>query len=367
MYNHTFTGKSSRSILIALCCGWLLCFCSPGGFKDQLPSPLFVDPNHHGSCDPEIVWNEATQQWYIYYTARRATVENTWLKTPIGVIVSDDLKNWTFEGYCKFDGEGGHKDEDETFWAPAIISDRGKLHMFVTYKSDTMPIQGPWGGAGAIVHYETNLNAPIEGWTKVGQMHADSLNTIDATIYKNESGFHLWFKGRVLGTKKNELYHLRSSNLYTWESEGFTDSDVFNEAKTGHNFEEAPYIFQWKNYYWLITDPHQGLLVYRSETAQDWTYVGTILKEGGKRSLDTNMARHCSVAVVQGRAFIFYHVEPWRRYDLEQKKGPERLPIFKQPTANRKSVLQVAELSYDSGRLSCNRDQVLRINEIISD
>ena len=34
--------------------------------------PLFHDPHYHGSCDPEIVWNEHEQQWWIFYTARRA-------------------------------------------------------------------------------------------------------------------------------------------------------------------------------------------------------------------------------------------------------------------------------------------------------
>ena len=52
------------------------------------PAPLFIDPNYHGSCDPEIVWNEHDQSWYIYYTARRPALQNTWLRTPLGVIVS---------------------------------------------------------------------------------------------------------------------------------------------------------------------------------------------------------------------------------------------------------------------------------------
>lgn len=61
--------------------------------QNESPAPLFVDPNYQGSCDPEIVWNELEQQWYIYYTARRPMLENTWLQTPIGVAVSKDMIN----------------------------------------------------------------------------------------------------------------------------------------------------------------------------------------------------------------------------------------------------------------------------------
>ena len=112
-----------------------------------VPAPLFIDPNYHGSCDPEVVWNEADKHWYIYYTSRRATIDNLFTATPLGVIKSKDLVHWDFVGYCKFDGIGGTKDMPSTFWAPAIIAEKGELHMFVTWKPDTTTTKGPWGGA----------------------------------------------------------------------------------------------------------------------------------------------------------------------------------------------------------------------------
>lgn len=313
------------------------------------PAPLFIDPNYHGSCDPEIVWNEHDQSWYIYYTARRPALQNTWLRTPLGVIVSKDLANWEFRGYCSFDGVGGDKDAEATFWAPAIIARGDELHMFVTWKPDTIPETGAWGGPGRIVHYRAPLDDPVDGWRKVADMHGDHLNTIDATVYRLEDSYYVWFKGKEIGAKKNELYKLASSDLEQWEEKGFTQSDVFNESVTGSDFEEAPYIFRWKDRFWMITDPHLGLFVYSSGDGEDWHFQGTILREGGTRPLDGNMARHCSVAVKDGRAFIFYHVEPWRDYEGE--------PIFKQPLENRRSVLQVAELTWEDGELSCDRNR----------
>ncbi|MGQ8338931.1 hypothetical protein ACUNWD_20400 [Sunxiuqinia sp. A32] len=329
---------------------------------ELVPAPIFVDPNYHGSCDPEIVWNESSERYFIYYTARKGNQENTFLGTPIGVISSSNLADWRFEGYCMFDGIGGKKDAEETFWAPAIISTNGFLHLFITYKPDTIPTKGAWGGPGKIVHYKTSLKDPIKGWVKVEDMHDSTINALDATVYKNENLFHVWYKGKKQGATKNELYHLTSSDFENWENQGFSKSDVFNEKATGSSFEEAPYIFQWKDSFWLITDPHDGFFVYKSIDGENWIFQGTILKEGGTRNLDTSMARHCSVIVNNDRAFIFYHVEPWRRYDLEKKKGKDRLPIFKQPAMNRRSVLQMAELELLNGQLVCDRNKSIVIN-----
>nr|WP_319480190.1 hypothetical protein [uncultured Draconibacterium sp.] len=52
--------------------------------KNEVPAPLFFDPNYQGSCDPEIVWNKYGQQWSIYYTARRPMLENPGCKHLLG-------------------------------------------------------------------------------------------------------------------------------------------------------------------------------------------------------------------------------------------------------------------------------------------
>ena len=361
MFSKAIT-KNSLSIIIVVLL--VLANSCNNGAKDKLQevkAPIFIDPNYGGSCDPEIVWNEHNKSWYIYYTARRPKLENTWLQTPIGVAVSKDLVNWEFGGYCKFDGVGGQKDSPSTYWAPAIISFADTLHMFVTWKPDTTTEKGAWGGDGWIVHYKTPLDNPINGWQKVSTLHDSTLNAIDATVYERDKLFHVWFKAKKQGDKKNELYHEATSDFVHWENQGFSKSDVFNAAVTGSNFEEAPYIFQWKGKFWLITDPHNGFFVYSSTDSENWKYQGTILKEGGTRNLDNTMARHCSVCVKDGRAFIFYHVEPWRRYSLEKKTGEERVPIFKQSLKNRESVLQMAELEFADGEIECNRDKTVFI------
>ena len=316
------------------------------------PAPLFIDPCYHGSCDPEIVWNSHKKEWWIFYTARRSTKENTWLGCPIGVAASKDWKKWRFISYCKFDGVGGQPDSPNTFWAPGIIRDGNTYHMFVTFKPGTDISGGHWGGRGTIVHYEAPADDLLNGWKKVGDLHGTEIKALDACLCKIGDLWHLWHKGTTEDMKGPNLFHWTSKDLYKWNGQGIADGDVFNPSVTGFNSEEAPYVFSWKNKYWLITDAHNGLPVYSSDDAQYWRYQGAILLEAGTRNLDNSRARHCSVTIFGDRAFIFYHVEPWRDY-----KGK----IHKQPPENRRSVLQMAELEYKDESLMCDRDKVIQL------
>ncbi len=99
----------------------------------SITKPMFADPNYHGSCDPEIVWNPVKQEWFVYYTARRATREHaTYVGTPIGVISSPDLARRRFRGYCSFDSKKCMPDNEDTPWAPGVIVAGNQLHMFAT-------------------------------------------------------------------------------------------------------------------------------------------------------------------------------------------------------------------------------------------
>ncbi|KPL15702.1 MAG: hypothetical protein AMS26_06910 [Bacteroides sp. SM23_62] len=367
----TSFGSKNIHIWILTLLAWI-CIPSAAQQTNTVNAPLFVDPNYQGSCDPEIIYNDFDSTWYIYYTGRRTLVQNTWLRTPIGVASSKDFVNWIFEGYCQFDGMGGQKDAEATYWAPAMISNQEKLHMFLTYQTDTSPDTGPWGSSGSIVHYETSLSEPLNGWKKIGDVN-NSLENLDRSIRKDE-----WERARILANslelkaldatvfKHSGLFHIRymyydldgrlsfahkvSSDLSHWEDRKFASSgDAYNEEATGLSYEEAPYIFRWKGKNWLITDPHLGLYVYKSDDISHWDFQGVVLKEAGNRPYDNSRGRHCSVAVLGDRAFIFYHVEYNRQYD-----GPS---IYNQSFENRKSVIQMAELELVDGQLVCNRDK----------
>jgi hypothetical protein len=59
------------------------------------------------------------------------------------------------------------------------------------------------------------------------------------------------------------------------------------------------------------------------------------------------------VAVIDGRAFIFYHTEPNRPYPT---------PPAEHRTAHQKiSFLQIAELKVDEGQLVCDRNASIQL------
>ncbi|MEM6776268.1 MAG: sulfatase-like hydrolase/transferase [Planctomycetota bacterium] len=309
----------------------------------SITKPLFADPSYNGSCDPEVVWNSAANEWFIYYTARRATLDRgTYVGTPIGVISSPDLVHWRFRGYCSFDGRRGKPDNSDTHWAPGVIVADGNLHMFATYKASAEP---PWGGPGVIRHYVAPLDRPIDGWTLVGIPEFNQPDPIDVSVLKFGDLYRAYYRvGRGGG-----IQWASSEDLIEWTNHGKCLGDVNAPAKQrGFGYQEAPYVFDWRGRYWMLTDPHDGLAVFHSTDGVTWAQQETILKADGVGVADATLARHPSVVCVGDRAFIFYHTEPNRPYPT---------PPAEQRTPHQKiSFLQMAELSLDDGVLTCDRD-----------
>ncbi|MCB1120192.1 MAG: right-handed parallel beta-helix repeat-containing protein [Verrucomicrobiae bacterium] len=312
------------------------------------PKPLFRDPNYHGSCDPEIVWNAHEQEWWIFYTARRATRETaTYVGTPIGVVSSKDLANWRFLGYVSFDGMEGKPDMPVTFWAPGIINEGDYYHMFVTYKDSAEP---PWGGKGVIRHYRAPAKDLLKGWTLVDVPSFTQPDPIDATLIKIGDQYRVYYRVAEGGG----IHWATTRDLSTWQNQGRCPGDInLAPDKGGFAYQEAPFVFHWRDKYWLLTDPHEGLAVYESSDGVTWKLQGQILLEPGNGPQDNTRARHPSVAVMGDRAFIFYHVEPNRPYPT---------PPAEQRTPHEKiSFLQMAEFTVEDGKLSCDRDAVIQL------
>jgi predicted GH43/DUF377 family glycosyl hydrolase len=298
-----------------------------------VPAPLYADPVFHGSCDPEITWNAATKEWWIFYTARRCSLDTPGdqnFHTPIGVAASKDWIHWRHVGYCSFDGVGGEPYSEITFWAPAVIRDGDTYHMFVTY------IPG-----ARIVHYEANVNNLLD-WKKVNDGVVAMNNVIDPCLLKVDNHWvmvYLAVKGGIHSASSDDLIH--------WKDNGPLKGDINDPQKRGYGYQEAPYLFRWKDRYWLMTDPHKGLAIFSSSDFKTWTLQGRILEKPGTRPEDNTMSRHCSVAVVDDRAFVFYHVEPLRNYRIQRKKNPKQNMI---------TFLQMAEFKFEDGKLTCDRN-----------
>lgn len=319
----------------------LMVFCLSGcGMRGVVPAaPLYVDPNYGGSCDPEIVWNVEAEEWWIFYTGRRTdeSAEGDPNKnTPIGVAASKDWVNWRFVGYLDLDGQVGKKLMANQFAAPGITRDGNTYHMFASV--DT-----------SIVHYTAPSDDLIHGWVRSETQPVNSPKTIDATPYRKDGKLHLMYRA-----EKGHFFERVTEDFVNWSTVEEITGDVSDEVVRGYAYQEASYVFWWKGYWWLVVDPHKGFAVFRSRDATNWRMQDRILEEPGVRKYDGTRARHCSVAVVDGRAFMFYHVEPGRDYEIKRMKNPKK---------DLKAFVQIVELGFEKGDLVVDRDRDVQLPE----
>jgi len=43
----------------------------------KAPKPLYDDPIYHGAADPVIIYNKAKKKWWMLYTNRRASIQDS--------------------------------------------------------------------------------------------------------------------------------------------------------------------------------------------------------------------------------------------------------------------------------------------------
>lgn len=305
------------------------------------PAPLFRDPIFDGAADPTVVYNRKEKKWYMFYTNRRANVScegTSWVYgTHIGVASTGDHgKTWNYSGRLDLEFETGHN----TFWAPNVIYDNGKYHLFVTY---IQGIHNTWSGRGRIAHY---VSTNLWNWKFKGLLNLSEHALLDPTVFKKPNNtWGIWYKDGVLGATVTAV----GKNLDHFKP---VPGTVINDC--GH---EAPLVFKYRDYYWLMTDQWNGLGVYRSDDTEKWEKKGVILGKPGTRKEDGVRASHPEVVVVGEKAYVFYFTHPgWKKEggwgDTTNKMDAAGvLPhLFKY------SVIQVAELKFENGTLTCDRD-----------
>jgi len=307
------------------------------------PAPLFRDPIYDGAADPVVIWNRQEKAWWMLYTNRRANVACqgvAWVHgTDIGVASSaDNGLTWNYRGALPgLEFERGRN----TFWAPEILWFGDLYHMFISYVPG---IPHDWSGPRRIVHMTSNN---LWDWHFEARLALSSERVIDACVLQLPGGgWRMWYKDEA---DQSHTYAADSDDLYIWKVNGPVITDC------GH---EGPNVFSWKGYFWMVTDPWQGLGVYRSSDAAVWSRQANILDRPGQRLDDGQKGAHADVLVNGGRAFIFYFTHPDRNepgvYDMEATH----------PYSFKRSSLQVAELEFVDGVLVCDRDKSFDFNLI---
>jgi beta-xylosidase len=304
------------------------------------PKPLFRDQIFDGAADPVVIWNPRVKRWWMFYTNRRANVPNlngvAWVHgTPIGIAESaDNGATWKYVGTA--DIKGASDSSEPTYWAPDVVFDGQTFHMFLTVVPGVFT---DWNHPRSIVHLKSK---DLRHWSEPQTLTLASDRVIDAAVTKLADGtWRLWYNNE---RDRKSIYFADSKDLSTWSDKG---------KAVGDQGGEGPKVFRWKGHYWMITDVWRGLAVYRSEDALTWTRQagGNLLETPGSGADDEVKGGHADVVVSEDRVFLFYFTHPGRRGVDEKKDGTEQ----------RRSSIQVVEITYIDGRLSCDRNLPTRI------
>ncbi len=300
--------------------------------------PLFRDSIFDGAADPTLIWNKQEQRWFMFYTNRRANAKETkgvdWVHgTPIGIAESlDGGATWKYRCDAKITYGG----KDYTYWAPDVIEDGGKYHMFLTIVPGTFT---DWGHEREIIHL-TSTN--LIDWAFQSKVQLASDKVIDAGLVKAPNGLWRMYYNNERDNKS--IYYSESKDLVNWQNYG---------KAIGDRRGEGPKIFQWKGKYFMIVDNWDGLGVYSSSDMENWVRQSkNILQGGGNGPDDGTQGQHADVIVNNDRAYIFYFTHPGRIGAAAKMDTPD----------TRRSTLQVAELKYKNGEIYCDRDKPVYIN-----
>lgn len=304
--------------------------------SNSAPAPLFRDPVHDGAADPTILFHRQERSWWIVYTNRRANVEcpgTAWYHgTDIGAASSHDRgANWRYRGILQgLEFEPGRN----TFWAPEILWHESRYHMYVTY---VRGVPSDWSGERRILHY---VSPDLSAWSLAGPVPLSSDRVMDACVERIPNGmWRMWYKDEAHGA---HTYAADSRDLFHWSVAGPAVTDCQHEG---------PNVFRWQGRYWMLTDPGDGLGVYRSEDAGRWERQENILRAGGSRPDDGTRGLHADVLVAGSKAFVLYFTHPGRPPSQTSAAVPETMPY-----PERRSSLQVAALEVRNGLLLCDRD-----------
>ncbi len=319
-------------LIIHIFCTVTICAQKPA------PKPLFRDPVYDGAADPVVVYNKQKKMWWMFYTNRRANMKDStgvaWVHgTRIGIAQSNDGSNWKYVDTANINYR---PDSGYTFWAPDIINDKGTYHMFLTYVPG---IFTDWNHPRTVIHL-TSKN--LQDWKYESTLPLVNEKVIDPSIFKLPDGtWRLWYNNERDG---KSIYYADSKDLYTWQDKG--------KAVAARG--EGPKVFYWQEKYFMIIDAWKGMEVFSSDDLLTWKkQASRIVEEPGTGTDDQAMGGHCDVVVNNGKAYLFYFTHPGRRKDK---------PAARNSPDDKRSLIQLAELKYVNGEITCDRNEPVFIN-----
>jgi hypothetical protein len=185
-------------------------------------------------------------------------------------------------------------------------------------------------------------SSDLLNWKYESTLKLANEKVIDASVFQLPDGsWRMWYNNEK---DKKTIYYADSRDLYNWEDKG--------QAIAARG--EGPKVFHWQNTHWMIVDVWKGMEIYQSDDLLHWRkQPARILEQPGKGKDDAAIGGHCDVVVNDGKAYVFYFTHPGR---------PAANPAPRNSFEAKRSVIQVAELKYVNGALTCDRDETVSIN-----
>jgi hypothetical protein len=119
--------------------------------ENYMSAPIYADPLMDGAADPTVIHREGTNEWWMFYTARRTThpaPDFAWLHgCAIGIAVSSDNGvNWSYRGtVAGLDAPGDTG--LNTHWAPEVIWAEGCCAASATSQASDLMRHSDSGGS----------------------------------------------------------------------------------------------------------------------------------------------------------------------------------------------------------------------------
>jgi len=304
--------------------------------KGIAPKPLFDDPVYHGAADPVIIYNHQKKMWWMLYTNRRASIDDStvqWVHgTRIGIAESNDGANWKYIDTANINYR---PDAGYTHWAPDVIEHNGIFHMYLTYVPGVFK---DWNHPRNIVHLTSK---DLLNWKYESTLKLVNHKVIDASVFKLTDGtWRMWYNNETDG---KSIYYADSKDLYQWVDKG--------KAIAARG--EGPKTFYWKGKHFMIVDAWKGMEVYSTDDLLNWKkQESRILENPGTGKDDQAIGGHCDVVLNDGKAYVFYFTHPGRSKDKPAARGS---------FDDKRSVIQLAELKYVNGEITCDRNEPVSI------